>query len=53
MSTLLFVIGILIGTLAIVVLAALLRAAGLYLCVRWRDQTRRKKEPARDQTVRP
>jgi hypothetical protein len=36
MTTILFVIGIVIGTLALVVLAALLRGAGAYLNSRWR-----------------
>jgi len=54
MSTVLLVIGIFVGTLAMVVLAALLRGAGSYLNSRWRDLTpnRRKQRPSiRNQTV--
>jgi ABC-type lipoprotein release transport system permease subunit len=36
MTTMLFVIGVVIGTLALVVLAALLHGAGAYLNSRWR-----------------
>lgn len=37
MNTVLFVIGVIIGALALVVLVALLRAAATYLSSRWRD----------------
>ena len=36
MTAILFLIGVVIGTLALVVLAALLRGAGAYLNSRWR-----------------
>ena len=37
MTTILLVIGVVVGTLAVVVLAALLHGAGAYLNSRWRD----------------
>jgi hypothetical protein len=37
MTTILVVIGVIVGTLALVVLAALLHGAGAYLNSRWRD----------------
>lgn len=36
MTTILFVIGVIIGALALVVLAALLQAVAAYLSARWR-----------------
>ena len=45
MHTILFVIGVIIGALALVVLAALLHGAGAYLSERWRD-LRLQREPA-------
>jgi hypothetical protein len=37
MSTLLFVLGVVVATLALVVLGALLHAASAYINSRWRD----------------
>jgi hypothetical protein len=56
MSTVLLVIAILVGTLAVVVLAALLRGLVSYLNSRWRDLTfnKRKQRPSiRNQAVGP
>lgn len=54
MSTVLLVLGILVGTLALIVLTALLRGAVSYLNSRWRalKVKRRKQRPSiRNQTV--
>lgn len=54
MSAVLLVIVVLVGILAMVVLAALIHGAGSYLKSRWRDLTsgRRKQRPSiRNQTV--
>ena len=56
MSTVLFVIGVLIGTVALVVLAALLHGAASYLNSRWRSlnsDSRKQKPSMRNHTVGP
>jgi nucleoside-specific outer membrane channel protein Tsx len=56
MSTILLVVGILVATLAMIVLTALLRGAVSYLNVRWHalKSNRRKQRPTiRNQIVGP
>jgi hypothetical protein len=56
MSTVLLVVGILVGTLAMIVLTALLRGTVSYLNARWRalkSDERKHRSSIRDQTVGP
>jgi len=56
MSTVLLVVGILVGTLAMIVLTALLRGAVSYLNARWHalESSRRREPPSvRNRTVGP